>query len=164
MKIRLCSAIKERPIITIVLAISMFFVTPIIQSMITPLAFEIWFRQLLQKPISAVPYAAFSVLFGILVSMYLYSKNKCFDCNKKEEGIRSGFVGSVLGFILGVCPACFSFIGFLLPLSASIFLTHYSPIFNTLSVAIVLFSIFKLGGFKKELSRNDILRETRQRK
>lgn len=146
--IRLYSAVKERPLITIVLAISIFFITPIIQSMITPLAFEIWFRQLSQKPINAVPYTAFSVLFGAFISLHLYTKKRCLDC--KREHARPGFGGSVLGFMLGICPACFSFIGFLLPLGTSIFLTTYSPIFIAISVLIILFSIFKLGGFKKE--------------
>jgi hypothetical protein len=72
----------------------------------------------------------------------------CLDC-KKEDG-RPGFVGSMLGFVLGVCPACFSFIGFLLPLGTSIFLTTYSYMFIGLSVTIILFSTLKLGGFRKE--------------
>jgi hypothetical protein len=59
---------------------------------------------------------------------------------------------------LGVCPACFSFIGFLLPLGTSIFLTTYSPLSTGLSIAIIVFSIFKLGGFKR-----DILKERKRR-
>lgn len=147
-KMRILCAIKERPIITITMIIVMFFITPVIQSINTSLAFEIWFRDLSQKPIIAIMYGTFSILFGIFISLYLYTKKKCTDC-KKEDG-RLGFVGSTLGFVLGVCPACFSFIGFLLPLGTSIFLTSYSFIFIGLSVAIILFSIFKLGGFKTE--------------
>ena len=79
----------------------------------------------------------------------LLAKNKCLDC--KQEDARPGFGASIFGFMLGVCPACFSFIGFLLPLGTSIFLTRYSYIFTGLSVGIILFSIFKLGGFKKEI-------------
>ena len=154
--IRLFSAIKERPAITILLSIGMFFVTPLIQSFNTPLAFEIWFRDLSQKLLSVITYSAFSVLFGMFISLYLYTKNKCLDCRKEDA--RPGFGGSVLGFMLGVCPACFSFIGFLLPLGTSIFLTTYSPIFTTLSVGIILFSIFKLGGFKREVTAKNIVR------
>ncbi len=145
---RILYAIKERPVTTFTMIVVMFFITPIIQSINTPLAFEIWFRDLLQKPTIAIMYSTFSILFGIFISLYLYTKSECSDC-KKEYG-RPGFVGSMLGFVLGVCPACFSFIGFLLPLGTSIFLTTYSYIFIGLSVAIILFSIFKLGGFKKE--------------
>ncbi|MGI9010615.1 MAG: hypothetical protein ACR2F1_05460 [Nitrososphaeraceae archaeon] len=49
-KIILLNAIKEKPFIAIVLAIVMFFITPIVQSFNTSLAFEIWFRDLYQKP------------------------------------------------------------------------------------------------------------------
>jgi hypothetical protein len=132
------------------MVVVMFFITPIIQSINTPLAFEILFRDLSQKPIIAIIYGTFSILFGIFISLYLYTRNKCLNCKKEDGRGRLGFVGSTLGFVLGVCPACFSFIGFLLPLSASIFLTTYSYIFIGLSVAIILFSIFKLGGFKTE--------------
>lgn len=54
----------------------------------------------------------------------------------------------MLGFVIGVCPACFSFIGFLLPLGGSLFLTTYSPLFLLLAIGIVSFSIHKMGGFK----------------
>jgi hypothetical protein len=155
---RIFYAVKERPVITLTMIVVMFFITPIIQSINSPLAFEIWFRDLSQKPTSAMMYSFFSILFGIFVSLYLYNRNKCLDC-KKEDG-RPGFVGSTLGFVLGVCPACFSFIGFLLPLGTSIFLTTYSYLFVGLSIAIILFSIFKLGGFRKETA---VLKETNRK-
>ncbi|MGH9979479.1 MAG: hypothetical protein ACRD8Z_27120 [Nitrososphaeraceae archaeon] len=145
---RLLYAIRERPVITFTMIVVMFFIAPLIQSINTPLAFEIWFRDLTQKPLSVIMYGSFSVLFGIFISLYLYTRSKCLDCIKEDS--RPGFGGSVLGFALGICPACFSFIGFLLPLGTSIFLTTYSYLLTGLSVAIILFSIFKLGGFRKE--------------
>ena len=147
--IRLFSAISERPILTGLLAVAMFLIIPLIQSVNTPLAFEIWFRELTQKPLSIITYGSFSFLFGTFMPLYLYTKNKCVDCRKEDA--TPGFGASLLGFLLGVCPACFSFIGFLLPLSTSIFLTRYSYVFTGMSIGILLFSIFKLGGFKKEI-------------
>lgn len=148
----LFDAIKEKLPITIGISIFMFFITPIIQSISTSLAFEIWFRDLYQKPLSSGIYIALSILVGIYVSLYLYTRNKCINCDtgKKERVVtsRSGFIGSFIGFMLGVCPACFSFIGFLVPLSTSIFLSSYTPIFTSIAIAIILFSIYKLGGFK----------------
>src|SRR5215208_5981365 len=146
----LLNAIKEKPFIAIGLAIAIFFITPIIQSFSTSLAFEIWFRDLYQKPLNSILYIVFSMLFGIFISMYLYSRrNKCTKCDiKTTYHSTSGFIGSFLGFMLGVCPACFSFVGFLLPLSTSILLTTYTPFFTLLSIAIIIFSINKLGGFK----------------
>jgi hypothetical protein len=67
--IRIFYAIKERPAITFTMIVVMFFITPIIQSINTPLAFEIWFRDLSQKPTGAIMYGSFSILFGIFISL-----------------------------------------------------------------------------------------------
>jgi len=138
---------KEKPLLVIALVVVMFFVTPIIQSFSTSLAFEIWFRDLYQKPLSSSLYIIFSVLFGMFIALYLYSKNRCIDC-KTSKATKSGIAGTLLGLTIGVCPACFSFIGFLIPLSVSIFLTAFAPIFMIGSIAIILYSIFRVGGFK----------------
>ena len=145
--IRLLTAAKERPAVAALSAAGIFFLLPLIQMISTPLAFDIWFTDLQQKPLNSMLYVVFSILFGAFISLYLFTRNKCFDC--KPENARTGFVGSVAGFMVGVCPACFSFIGVLLPLGPTLFLTTYSPIFTAVSIAIVLFSIYKLGGFRK---------------
>ena len=144
----LFSAIKDKPVVIIMLAVAMFFITPLIQSFNTSLAFEIWFRDLYQKPLNSTLYIVFSILFGIFISLYFFSRNKCINCKPSNVG-RSGFMGSTLGFVIGVCPACFSFISFLVPLGTSIFLTTYSSMFLLISIGIILFSIYKLGGFKR---------------
>ncbi|AIC15500.1 hypothetical protein [Nitrososphaera viennensis] len=145
--IRLLSAVKYKPAIAALSATGIFFLLPLIQLINTWLAFDIWFLDLQQKPWSSIPYMAFSILFGVFISLYLFTRNKCFNC--KPEAARTGFAGSVVGFMVGVCPACFSFIGVLLPLGPTLFLTMYSPVFTAISIAIVLFSIYKLGGFRK---------------
>ncbi len=142
----LFEAVRERPVIAILSAVGIFLLSPLIQNFNTSLAFQIWFTDIVQKPASSAPYIVFSILFGMFISLYYYSKNKCIDCKKD---VRTGFGGGTLGFLLGVCPACFSFIGFLLPLGGSLFLTQYSPLFMVLSIGIILFSINKMGGFKK---------------
>ena len=146
-EILLFRAIKEKPLLVVALAVVMFFITPLIQSLNTSLAFEIWFRDLYQKPLNSILYIIFSVLFGMFMTLYLYSRNSCIDC-KTSKVTKSGIAGTLLGFMIGVCPACFSFIGFLVPLSASLFLTAFAPIFMTASIAIILYSIFRVGGFK----------------
>jgi hypothetical protein len=146
-EILLVKVIKEKPLLVVALAVIMFFVTPIMQTFNTSLAFEIWFRDLYQKPWNSVLYIIFSVLFGMFITLYLYSRNRCIVC-KTSKATKSGIAGTLLGFMIGVCPACFSFIGFLVPLSASIFLTTFAPIFMTVSIAIILYSIHRVGGFK----------------
>ena len=144
---RLVRTLREKPLHAILSALIIFLLPSFIQSLSTPLAFEIWFKTLIERPINGMLYIILSVLFGMLVSLYIFAKNKCTDCGKKD--VSAGFGGATLGFVLGICPACISFIGFLLPLGATIFLTAYAPIFTILSIALLIFSIHKLGGFKK---------------
>ena len=143
--ILLFEAARQKTAIAILSAVGIFFLNPAIQLFNTSLAFDIWSADLIQKPLSSIPYFAFSGLFGIFIALYLYTKNKCIDCKKET---RVGIGGTSLGFIIGVCPACFSFIGFILPLSGSIFLSTFSPLFIAGSIGIILFSIYRMGGFK----------------
>ncbi|MEO9309291.1 MAG: hypothetical protein ABI337_03250 [Nitrososphaera sp.] len=142
----LVESFKQRPLIAITAAVGIFLLGPLIQTVNTNLAFDIWFADIVQKPLSSIPYMAFSVLFGLFIALYKYSKNKCIDC---KPNAKAGIGGTALGFVVGVCPACFSFIGFLLPLSGSIFLSNYSPLFLFVSIGIIVFSINKMGGFKR---------------
>ena len=144
---RIITAVKEKPFHALLSAMGIFLLVPVIQSINTPLAFEIWYKTLLDSPLNSILYIAFSVMFGMLISLYSYSKNKCIDCKKVD--VNTGFGGATLGFVLGICPACFSLIGVFLPLGGSIFLTTYAPIFTVLSITIILFSIQRLGGFRR---------------
>ena len=148
MTMRIATAFKEKPFHAIFSAIGIFFLVPVIQLINTPLAFEIWYKTLLDRPLNSALYVIFSVMFGALISLYFYAKNKCIDCKKSD--VNTGFGGATLGFVLGVCPACFSLIGVVLPLGGSILLTQYAPAFTLLSIVIILFSIHRLGGFKKK--------------
>lgn len=142
----LFEAVKTKPAIAILAAVGIFFANPIFQTINTPLAFDIWFADITQKPLNSVLYITFSILFGMFISLYLYSKKTCIDCKKE---VKKGFGGTALGFFVGVCPACFSFVGFLLPLGGSLFLTAYAPLFILVSIGIIAFSINKMGGFRK---------------
>lgn len=141
-------AIKTRKELAVLSSIGIFFLLPLIQSINTSLAFEIWFADLVNKPLNALLYITFSILFGMYISLYLYSKkNVCIECNTRVD--KKGIVGSILGFLIGVCPACFSFLAFLLPLGSSIFLSLYSPLFTLIAIAIIAYSIYRFGGFRK---------------
>lgn len=146
--ILLLHAIKTKPIITIITSLGIFFIIPLIQSMSTALAFEIWFIDILNKPFNALLYIIYSILTGVYITLYIYTRNLCCNIDSSKYG-KSGIIGSILGFIIGVCPACFSFVAFFLPLSISIVLTTLSPLLQILSISIIMFSIYKLGGFKR---------------
>ncbi|MEM2923673.1 MAG: hypothetical protein QW560_04590 [Candidatus Nitrosocaldus sp.] len=141
-------AIKTRPIVAVMTSLGIFLLMPLIRSINTALAWEIWFADILNKPFNATLYIIFAILFGIYITLYIHTRSvSCCDINAMKYA-KHGIIGSVLGFIAGLCPACFSFIAFLLPLSASITLTAYSPLLTVLSIAIITFSIYKQGGFK----------------
>ncbi len=142
-------AVRRRLLVALISSLGIFFLTPAIQLINTPLAFEIWFLDILTKPINSLLYIIFSILFGMFISLYIYVKRDiCIDCEgmdiKTSNANTAGILGSAIGFIIGVCPACFAFIGVLLPLSVSITLSVYSSYFTLLSIAIISFSIFRL--------------------
>lgn len=143
---RIITSLKENLVYALLFGVGIFFLPPLIQRINTPLAFEIWYKTIFDKPFNSFLYIVFSLLFGIFISLYIYTKNKCFDCDKRD--FKLGFGGTTLGFIIGICPACFSLIAALIPLSGIIFLTNYSHVFTALSIIIILFSIYKIGGFK----------------
>jgi hypothetical protein len=146
-EILLFRAMKEKLLLIVVIAVVMFFITPIIQSFNTSLAFEIWLQDLVRKPLNSTLYIIFSVSVGMFTALYLYANNRYIEC-KTSKARKSGIAGALLGLMIGVCPACFSFIAFIVPLSASIFLTRFAPIFMTGSIAIILYSIHRVGGFQ----------------
>ncbi|MBI5046816.1 hypothetical protein HZC07_03735 [Candidatus Micrarchaeota archaeon] len=142
----LLRAFKQKPVHAILAALGIFFLTPMIQLLNTPLAFEIWYNTFVANPLNAFLYILFSITFGLYISLYLDCKNKCVDCKNSAGG--EGFLGALMGLVLGVCPACFSFLTVLLPLSGSIFLTAFAPFLTALSIVIMFYSINQLGGFK----------------
>ena len=141
----LFEAARQRVAIAVLAAIGIFLATPLIQLLNSSLALKAWYLGLVENPFNASLYVLFSVLFGFFIALYLYSKNKCIDC---KPAVRTGIGGSAIGFLIGVCPACFPILALVLPLSGTLFLTRYSYIFIVVSIAIILFSIYKMGGFK----------------
>jgi hypothetical protein len=107
----LVKVIKEKPLLVVALTVVMFFVTPIIQSFNTSLAFEIWFRDLYQKPLNSSLYIIFSVLFGMFMTLYLYSRNRCTEC-KTGKPTKSGIAGTLLGFMIGCAQLAFHLLDF----------------------------------------------------
>ncbi len=152
-------AIKTKPIVSIISFAAMFFILPILN--ILPVlntintSLTLWLVEILNKPFNSALYLIFSTLFSIYITLYIYTRNNPICCNIHEmKYARSGILGSILGFIVGICPSCFSFVAFLLPLSISITLSVYSTLFIGLAIALMVFSVYKLGGFKniKELT------------
>jgi len=93
-------------------------------------------------------YALMTLLSGLYVGAYVFNKTVVRCC--AIENARVGASGSLIGMLLGACPACIPALAFLFPLSITIFLSRLSIIFLLISIALMLFSIRAVGGFKKE--------------
>jgi hypothetical protein len=125
---------------------------PLVQTGFGPDSMLAWYLALAERPLSAALYIAFSVLFGMLVSLQLYNRQMCMECGpdrRSRKGSGVGAVGTVFGFAIGICPACIGLAGIFVPLSVSIALTSYSWIFMGVAVIAMLVSLKMLGGFRK---------------
>jgi hypothetical protein len=92
-------------------------------------------------------YAFLSILSGLYVGIYVYNKKVAACCS--IDSARTGAVGSITGILLGACPACIPVLAVLLPLSITIVLSRLSLIFLVIAILIMLFSIYRMNGFKR---------------
>lgn len=101
----------------------------------------LWFPQ-------NILYVFMALLTGIYVGVFVYNKTIATTC-PVDANAKLGFFGSMGGILLGACPACIPVLAFVLPLSATLFLGFWSWVFMALGSVIILFSIYKMNGFKK---------------
>ena len=94
---------------------------------------------------------AFAALFGITFSFQIYTWKQPKTCavNKKVKGAGTSSIGTIALFLVAQCPGCASLGLLLLPASAAIFVIQYSWLLNLVAIALLLFTINYLGGFKK---------------
>jgi len=92
-------------------------------------------------------YAILSILSGLYVGIYVYNRKVAACCS--IDSVKTGAAGSIFGILLGACPACIPVLAFLLPLSATIVLSRLSLVFLVIAILIMLFSIYRMNGFKK---------------
>jgi hypothetical protein len=112
----------------------------------------VWFVSLTTIPLNAALYILFSILFGLVVSLQVYSMRNPGVCkiSNTKKGLRTGAFGTFFGFFIGVCPACVGLLGLILPLGVILTLTAFGWVFMLIAIGIMIFSIYHLGGFKKE--------------
>ena len=92
-------------------------------------------------------YLLLSVLSGLYAGIYVYNKKVNACCSITNE--KTAATGSVIGILLGACPACIPVLAFFLPLSVTIVLSRISLLFLILSIAVMVFAIYRMNGFKK---------------
>lgn len=106
---------------------------------------ELWFETLINLYPTNILYPIMAFLSASYTSLFLYSRDaKVCDVDPKK-----GAGTSLVGILLGACPACIPAIGFFLPLSVTVTLSYYSWIFLTGSVILLAFLIYNMGGFKE---------------
>lgn len=92
-------------------------------------------------------YVFLSALSGLYAGIYVYNKKVMQCCSLKN--VNTGATAAVGGVLLGACPACIPVLAFFLPLSVSIVLSRLSLLFLFVSIAIMIFAIYKMNGFRK---------------
>jgi len=92
-------------------------------------------------------YPVIAFLSGICMGLYVYNKKVAPCCS--IETVKGGAAGSLVGILLGACPACIPVIAIFLPLAFNVFLSRVAPIFSVISIAILLFVIYRMNGFKR---------------
>ena len=92
-------------------------------------------------------YALMTLLSGLYVGIYVYNRKVAACCS--INSVKIGTAGSLFGILLGACPACIPVVALLLPLSATIMLSRLSLVFLIIAILIMLFSIYRMNGFKQ---------------
>lgn len=108
---------------------------------------NVWLETLVSKFPTNVLYPIFAILFGSYAALYVYDKKVAKCC--RPETAKASAAPSILGIFLGACPACIPTLAFFLPLSITIAIGYYSWLILLASIALILFSIWRAGGFQK---------------
>lgn len=97
---------------------------------------------------NAILFVIFAALFGITLAFQVHNWRQPKVCNVKGGAGASG-AATFTGFLVAQCPACASLGALLLPASIFHVFVIFSPVINIISIALLLFTIHYLSGFKK---------------
>jgi len=155
---RILAAWKSKTFYGILAAIGVFTV-PILVTLFAPGGIENWIIMIGQKPENLITAIFFSLTFGSFVALYTYNKATAPACCKAKT-TNLGLFGGVTGALLGKCPACFSILAFILPalgigstLSVTVFFGRYAWAIMLASIMFIIYSIYKMEGFKVPYSK-----------
>ena len=109
-------------------------------------SFAVWFATLVGKFPTNVLYPILVLLLGTYVALYTYDRWVATCCRVGRR--KSGTLAAALGVFLGACPACIPAIAVFLPLSVALALGYYSGLILLVSVLILGFSVWRMGGFQ----------------
>jgi len=106
-----------------------------------------WLVIYINTPYLTFLYPVIAILSGEYMGLYVYNKKAAPCCPIKT--IKGGAAGSLVGVLLGACPACIPVIAIFLPLAFNVFLSRIAPVFSVFSIAILLWVIYRMNGFTR---------------
>lgn len=95
--------------------------------------------------------SVFLGLFGMATAyqVYLWRQPKACSVYAKSGGIGASSAGTFGVFLVAQCPACASIAALFLPVSVGLFLGNFGWLITLSGIAMIIFTINYLGGFKK---------------
>lgn len=108
---------------------------------------DVWLLTLTSKFPTSILYPIFALLVGSYAALYVYDRKVMKCC--RVDATKASAAPSIFGIILGACPACIPALAFFLPISVTIAIGYYSWIILLVSIVLILFSIWRAGGFQK---------------
>lgn len=110
-------------------------------------SFNVWLQTLVDLFPTNTLYPILAVLVGTFTAIYVYNKKVRPCCS--IDSFSGGSSASVVGILLGACPACIPALGFFLPLSVTVTLSYFSWMFLSAAIVVLTFAIYKMNGFKR---------------
>jgi|SRR3989338_5756876 len=101
---------------------------------------------------NALLFVVFVVLFGMTISyqVYMWRQPKACSVAQKTKGAGASSAATIAAFFVAQCPACASLGAVLLPVGAVAFIAQAGTAINIISIALMLFTLHYLGGFRKK--------------
>jgi len=101
---------------------------------------------------NSILFIIFVALFGLTMSyqIYLWRQTKVCSVNQKTSAVGTSSAATLATFFVAQCPACASLGALLLPVGAATFLSKASTVINIISIALMLFTLYYLGAFKRQ--------------
>ena len=146
MKILEVLRIPRYAIIAVLATIGMIGVYAFTQVLFIVENLDLWFTVIPLQ--NLILFLVFSGLFGITLSYQIYMWKQPKTCSLKKKSA-PGTIGTMISFLVVQCPACASLGALFLPLSAISLLTTFSIWITVGSIALVLFTLIRLGGLSK---------------
>lgn len=93
----------------------------------------------------------FVALFGMVTAYQIYMWRQPRSCSISMKGNAMGAssAGTFGVFLVAQCPACASIAALFLPVSVGLFLGNFGWLITIVGIAMIVFTINYLGGFKR---------------